>query len=371
MAEYQRIISYLYEYKNGVRGENIGFIRVETRNQQLKISFTLNASSIPGSPLILYFYHYDHGKMIGIAWDEISNIPSHYEYKETFQLEDVFEENASINDMDGILFYYNEQHFLGSQWNETPINLRVFEKPEKRVPQLEEYMEALTLHEPKIPEPVSISKPIQPVTSVLSVDREEESNATIKESTNIPEADIRPQTPKETVQSVQTEQLKTEQSKNKKESEKSVSITPNSQRKPDETRSDGFIGSNAAANENASISTCPVSSRKWEDYPKITPCPTPDFSSCIKIQIKDIPSFSFLPQELTGNGFLKLQVQNYGYLLLGKKKLTDCHYIGIPGIFSNQRNFVAHLFGFPEFITVPHQEQNTGSFGYWIMTIDH
>lgn len=334
MTEYQRIISYLYEYKNGVRGENIGFIRVETRNEQLKISFTLTASSIPGSPLILYFYHYDHGKMIGVPWDEISNIPSHYEYKETFQLEDVFEGNSSINDMDGILFYYSEQHFLGSQWNETPINLRVFEKPEKKVPQLEEYMEALTLHEQKVPNPAQISEPAPPI------DQEDIEKMPVQEPITTPEPDIPPQTLHKIEPQVQMEPLQTEKMETKKESEKDIAITPHSQ-------------------------------RKWEDYPEITPCPTPDFSSCIKIQIKDIPSFSFLPQELTGNGFLKLQVQNYGYLLLGKKKLTDCHYIGIPGIFSNQRNFVAHLFGFPEFITVPHQEQNTGSFGYWIMTIDH
>lgn len=369
MAEYQRIISYLYEYKNGIRGENIGFIRVETRNQQLKISFTLNTSSIPGSPLVLYFYHYDHGKMIGVPWDEISDIPSHYEYKETFQLEDVFEENTSINDMDGILFFYNEQHFLGSQWNETPINLRVFEKPKKKVPQLEEYMEALTLHEQKIPEPVQISEPVQPVLPISPIDQEEELNTPIQEPSSVPEPDIRPQISNETDQSMQIEKLQVEKNKNKKEPEKSISIATNPQ--PDATRSESFIGSRTAVNGNTNISPCPVPSRKWEDYPEITPCPTPDFSSCIKIQIKDIPSFSFLPQELTGNGFLKLQVQNYGYLLLGKKKLTDCYYIGIPGIFSNQRNFVAHLFGFPEFVTVPHQEQNTGSFGYWIMTIGH
>lgn len=328
MSEYQRIISYLYEYKNGVRGENIGFIRVETRSQQLKISFTLNASIIPGSPLVLYFYYYDHGKMLGIPWDEIANIPSHYEYKETFQLEDVFDETVSINDMDGILFYYNDQHYLGSQWNETPINLRVFEKPSKKVPQLEEYMEALTLHEQKVAEPIQTVEPVI---------REEKANISLQ----APETDLEttPQVSEETPEP------------------SSKILLPDKAEMIKEPQQDTHVP--------------PYVPKKWEDYPQIIPCPTPDYSSCIKIQLKDFPAFPFLPQELTGNGFLKMQVQNYGHLLLGKKKLTDCHYIGVPGVFSNQRNFVAHLFGFPEFVTVPHQEQNTGNFGYWIMTIDH
>lgn len=279
MSEYQRIVSYLYEYKNGIRGDNIGFARIETKDQQLKIAFTLNTSKSL-SPLTLYFYYYDHGKILGIPWDEIKEIPSHYEYKESFYMPEIFKDSPSLTDMDGILFYYDDHNFYGSQWKDVPINLRLFEKPSSESPQLEEYIEALSLHEQKEPE---------------------------KKNT-------------------------------KKEPEEEKTVTP-----------------------------VPY----WEQFPQITPYPTPDYSMCIKIKLEDIPSFPFLPKELNGNGFLKMQVQSYGHLMLGRKKLTDSYYVGIPGIFSNQRNFVAQLFGFPEFITVPLQEQKTGNFGYWIMTINH
>jgi hypothetical protein len=273
VSDYQRITSYLYEYNNGIRGENAGFIRVEAKDPQLKISFTLNSGShLP--KLNLYFYYYSHGKMIGILWDEQTEIPRHYEYKETFLLESVFDNNHVLRDMDGILLFSDDSHFYGSEWSDTPLNLRVFEKPEKKTPQLEEYMEALALHEKK--EPV------------------------IKENKEIP---------------VPKEEPKT--------------------------------------------------------YPELLPYPTPDFTSCIKIGLNDLSDFPYIPKELSGNGFLKMQLQHYGHLFLGEKKTSRHHYLGIPGIFTNQRNFVARLFGFPDFITVPHQEQKTGSFGYWVMTISH
>lgn len=273
LSEYKRIVSYLYEYQNGIRGDNIGFARIEAKDPQLKISFTLNTSRAL-SPLTLYFYYHQQGKMLVIPWDELSDVSRHYEYKKTFHIKEVLKQPISLSNLDGILFYYNDHSFYGSEWKGDPINLRLLKKPSTHSPQLEEYMEALSLHEQNEPPKIVPEHPIAPSAS-------------------------------------------------------------------------------------------------WETFPKITPLPTPDYSSCIKIQWHDMPSFAFLPQELQGNGFLKMQVQQYGHLMLAQKKLTDSHYIGIPGTFSNQRNFVARLFGFPEFITVPYKTQKTGNFGYWIMTIDH
>lgn len=319
MSEYQRITSYLYEYNNGIRGENTGFAKVEVRDQQLKISFRLHSQK-PILPLELYFYYYNHGKMFGIPWDTINPTSNHYEYKETFQLSDILKDSEELSKMDGLLFLHDDHSFYGSQWKDTPIQLRVFEKKSKNPPQLEEYMEAVSLHqqpvakqdpqEKEIPEPIVVA----PVNLAdRPADKQEQPNDLEEKVSEIPE--IKKEMPKEESSTDQAE-------------------------------------------------TSPA-------YPQITPLPTPDYSSALKLRIDDLSEFPFLPDTLPGNGFLRLQVQNYGYLFLGEKKLTDCHYIGVPGIFTNQRNFVAHLFGFPEFIPVPYQEQNTGSFGYWIMTVDH
>lgn len=278
MSDYQRITSYLYEYTNGIRRENIGFARIEVWEEKLKISFSLDTDKrLPSATL--YFYYYDHGKIRGIPWDEKKELPPRCQYKESFYTKEIFPEPLTLSHMSGLLFYHNDSHFYGSQWDDQDLNLRLFERPDASPPQLEEYMEALSLHEQILPEAV--------------------------EETEAP-----------------------------------------------------------------ACPEIPDDSSLWDSYPSVTPLPNPDFSHWIRLKPEDLLHFSLLPPALSGNGFLKMQAQDYGHVMLGRKKLTDCYYVGIPGIFSNQRNFVAHLFGFPDFITVPHEKQKTGHFGYWLMTVD-
>ena len=44
-------------------------------------------------------------------------------------------------------------------------------------------------------------------------------------------------------------------------------------------------------------------------------------------------------------------------------------YLGIPGIFDNEKAFISRLFGFKTFITVPLKPHKTGNFGYFILPI--
>ena len=43
MAEYRRFVAYIYEYVNGIKGENAGFVKVESRNGVCRIQLHLQA----------------------------------------------------------------------------------------------------------------------------------------------------------------------------------------------------------------------------------------------------------------------------------------------------------------------------------------
>ena len=45
MAEYRRFVAYIYEYVNGIKGENAGFVKVESRNGICRIQ--LHLQSVP------------------------------------------------------------------------------------------------------------------------------------------------------------------------------------------------------------------------------------------------------------------------------------------------------------------------------------
>lgn len=54
MANYRRLISYIYAYEGEVKGKNIGFAKLEARNGQLKLSVSVKKVYVGGSDLGVY-----------------------------------------------------------------------------------------------------------------------------------------------------------------------------------------------------------------------------------------------------------------------------------------------------------------------------
>lgn len=54
MSNYQRLISYIYTYEGGIKGKNIGFAKLETRNVQCKITVNVKKIFVGGNPMGVY-----------------------------------------------------------------------------------------------------------------------------------------------------------------------------------------------------------------------------------------------------------------------------------------------------------------------------
>ena len=39
LSDYQRIVSYMYEYHHGIKGSNVGFAKIEKRQNHLRVYF--------------------------------------------------------------------------------------------------------------------------------------------------------------------------------------------------------------------------------------------------------------------------------------------------------------------------------------------
>ena len=51
MSNYQRLISYIYTYESGLKGKNVGFAKLETRNSQCRLTVNVKKVVPVGSPL--------------------------------------------------------------------------------------------------------------------------------------------------------------------------------------------------------------------------------------------------------------------------------------------------------------------------------
>ena len=57
LSDYQRIVSYLYEYHHGIKGSNVGFAKIEKRQNQLRVYFHVKTND-QALEYKIYFYHF-------------------------------------------------------------------------------------------------------------------------------------------------------------------------------------------------------------------------------------------------------------------------------------------------------------------------
>ena len=250
LSDYQRIVSYLYEYHHGIKGSNVGFAKIEKRQNRLRVYFHVKTNE-QALEYKIYFYYFHQGAMNGIYLDTVKRNDAIIEFKNTYPLIDDFDK------MDGFLLYYSNDHFFGSQWKDHPIIIRSF-----------------------VPEALQLEK-----------------NA--KEFTH-----------------------------------------PN-----------------------------PPKDFDWKEYPTLPMPPSYSLDPSIKIGLEDLDQIPDLDDNIKTNGFLLLNYGNFGHLMLAKDQDSGQRYLGIPGIFDNEKAFISRLFGFKTFITVPLKPHKTGNFGYFILPV--
>ena len=54
MTSYRRLISYIYAYEGKIKGRNIGFAKLESRNGQCRLSVNVKKVYVGGSDLRVY-----------------------------------------------------------------------------------------------------------------------------------------------------------------------------------------------------------------------------------------------------------------------------------------------------------------------------
>lgn len=133
MADYKRIVSYIYQYNHQVKGNNTGFTRVETRNGQCKIIVHVRVPNLQNVNALVYAYcWYDNG-IHGIALGDMPISGGIGEFKLLTEADNMCNTGYHLSDMCGILVYISDTFFLGTEWDDRPIRFDVLhidtEKP--------------------------------------------------------------------------------------------------------------------------------------------------------------------------------------------------------------------------------------------------
>ncbi|MCD8109216.1 MAG: DUF6128 domain-containing protein, partial [Clostridiales bacterium] len=115
--------------------------------------------------------------------------------------------------------------------------------------------------------------------------------------------------------------------------------------------------------------------KQWQRFCASHPilCPFDEAKDiyAVKMDLRDIRMLPRQYHSLANNSFLLHGYFNYRYLLFGHMDREERRwFIAVPGVFQNQEQLLAGVFGFTEFRTKHMTKQKTGEFGFWYRCLE-
>ena len=427
MADYQRILSYLYRYEKAEKKECFGFVKAEQKSGSLKLTIQIDdARLLQGMELKLCFYERQ-----GESWQvwQLATLITQ-EHKEEIHLTypaAMLPAGFRIKAQSGVLLYYQDAFYYGSVWigeeipTETlePLRWHKIVNSAKDKSQMQEnksgkdiagkISEKQTETEKILPDKMSEKQKVSTrniTDEMLQEQQELEENIlekkgqintesfeekdfqkraenkieNIKSEENLPDSenDIAHSNNTNIEESVKIKEFSEDgiESKNKSELElKSELKTDSEIESKSELKIDSEIEPQIkieAETEPEATSVVDNFEKMWINAMKKNPSVDNIFNTAFyegcRISTADLAQFGEEASVLKSNQFLLIGYGRYHHILAGKVRYAgeERYCIGVPGIYENREKYMAEIYQFPVFLSLTENRMKTGSFGYWL-----
>lgn len=125
MPDYKRLVSYIYNYEDGIKKNNVGYARVEARNGQCKCTLHIAAPSLNDKQLKVYIFKREKENMEGILLGELTVRNGNGDYRTLTDSRHIMNSAYGLDDMSGIVLYLSDRKFFATSWDEAPITQRM------------------------------------------------------------------------------------------------------------------------------------------------------------------------------------------------------------------------------------------------------
>lgn len=414
MNQYQRFVSYLYQYRAEEKGQNVGYVRMECRQQQCRLTVRMRGMVLQHMPDVMLFIQKKQGVLV-FPVGKMSMRGNELECKLQFSSEHIAGSNYSMDEMDGILLYDSEENYYATTWKNESVYLGEITYSRQESLNVSEEMVALSQETLSVNEGVmtslqemvqskniaekstefsKINIHTQEVEGQIQQMEEEQWNR-VEEGKRTEERDWTEEGNQQEIRRKTTTQesdkLENESYNNKKieymrQEEKGVESVMHMRKEmqKNQTAERGNIRKknqsktmdNEVSNDLKTQSVCndcPLR-RNYVDYgkkmlavfPRLYPFQTGKIRRCVKIEPRDIGCLPISFWRLASNPFLMHGYYNYRHLLFVEIE-SGKYGIGIPGIYTEEDCKTAEIHGFTEFQQIGLNQMLHGSFGYWLM----
>ena len=390
MADYKRLVSYIYAYPGGVRDKNVGFAKAEVRNGQFKLTVSVKGV-YTDTPELFGVYVMVDGKKHqpgGFTLLKTGTVMVNQgigQYQDLFNPMNINQSGYTFEDISGIALARENEDFyrMFSLWEDCILNTEdiTFAQPE-----------AAAASNPVVQadsEEVSVKEQVNRTTGQEAERKSAEMSGNVRESetvrrnaedvseNEVEEAAVtsKPATP-ESAQSAgrqadlqqETAQMKAQQVRAMEAVLELLFRNTNPQgTMPQNTKLQHTTPQNAKPQEEM-----PAFEKVFINRDFIDAFEDDYFYDCVEVTPELLKQLPIEDDAVVNNSFLVHGYYNFKHILFGKVCENDNntrYFIGVPGMYCNRERFMASMFGFCNFKKSHRSDYSNPYFGYWYQEI--
>lgn len=385
MADYKRLVSYIYAYPGGVRDKNVGFAKAEVRNGQFKLTVSVKGV-YTDTPELFGVYVMVDGKKHqpgGFTLLKTGTVMVNQgigQYQDLFNPMNINQSGYTFEDISGIALARENEDFyrMFSLWEDCILNTEdiTFAQPE-----------AAAASNPVAQadsEEVSVKEQVNRTTGQEAERKSAEMSGNVRESetvrrnaedvsqNEVEEAAVtsKPATP-ESAQSAgqqtdlqqETEQMKAQQVRAMEAVQELLFRNTNPQ---------GTMPQNTKLQNAKPQEEMPAFEKVFINRDFIDAFEDDYFYDCVEVTPELLKQLPIEDDAVVNNSFLVHGYYNFKHILFGKVCENDNntrYFIGVPGMYCNRERFMASMFGFCNFKKSHRSDYSNPYFGYWYQEI--
>ena len=379
--DYQRLVSYIYSYPEGVKGRNVGFAKALVHQGQFKLNISLRGVKTDSPEMFgIYMMVTDSGYRL-IKLGECLVKVGQMEYSGVFNPDNINETGYGFKDICGLAVAREDARYdcMMSMWKDEDVtpDMLVFSGMDAK-----KQVEAGIVIKERMRQSDEEEK--RQETAESSVVRQEMAgyNAAMKERGQSESGGQQPVQSESAMLAGKSEMVQTKQIVVEEQQivqTKQAEVAAESVTMPENIKADGAAAKIPAETQHLQQKAHRANATQTDPFEKlfvradyIDAFDDDYFYDCIEVSPEKLKCLNQNEIDIAGNSFLLHGYYNFRHILFGRVRdnLDNTKYfIGVPGMYCNRERYMASMFGFNNFKKSHRSDYSNPYFGYWYQEI--
>lgn len=379
--DYQRLVSYIYSYPEGVKGRNVGFAKALVHQGQFKLNISLRGVKTDSPEMFgIYMMVTDGGYRL-IKLGECLVKVGQMEYSGIFNPDNINETGYGFKDICGLAVAREDARYdcMLSMWKDEDVtpDMLVFSGMDAK-----KQAEAEIVIKERMRQSDEEEK--RQETAESSVVRQEMAgyNAAMRERGQSESGGQQPVQSESAMLAGKSEMVQTKQIVVEDQQivqTKQAEVAAESVTMPENIKADGVAAKIPAETQHLQQKAHRANATQTDPFEKlfvradyIDAFDDDYFYDCIEVSPEKLKCLNQNEIDIAGNSFLLHGYYNFRHILFGRVRdnLDNTKYfIGVPGMYCNRERYMASMFGFNNFKKSHRSDYANPYFGYWYQEI--